>query len=432
MKWTKDNPPSVARRWKSEELDAGIEAGNAVFDMTKSEETATFACMLAAGKAKAAKMRAGIVSGGFEALADAVTALDEIGVDANYDGIVIPNDVRKDFAGSIDFEAFAPGTWNGMSFERADIEEIAKNFSTLLPYHKVPLKFGHNEEQPFTDGQPALGWVSKAWVDDKGKLMLRAEKVPDVVKRAIKDGLYRKVSIELDLGVEHKGKKYRYVLSGVALLGADLPAVNTLADLDHYIDKPALAASRRSVFSAIEGRNTKESDMDEKQIQSMIDKAVKPVSDLNAELQTKLKESQEQVAKLTREKEEGEKAQKTEKLKAARDSINAKLEAAVKQNLIQPSQREYFINNMGVNDDARVTSLDVDGYIANLSGGKKVNLSKDMGTQKTDQRVHEDAGQELDRLAKEEQSKAEIPYQVAFNRVLDRNPELGREWLGAA
>lgn len=437
MKWTKENPPSVTKGWKPHEQAKGIAAANAVLELSGDEDVATFACLLAAGKDKAAKMRAGIIRTGFERLADAAHAMTELGIAFAYDGIIIPNDARKEFRNTIDFEAFAPGTWNGMSFSRADIEEIAANFKALDPYHKVPLKFGHNEIQPFTDGQPALGWVVKAWVDENGKLMLRAADVPDIVKRAIETKLYRKVSVELDLGVEHKGKTYRYVLSGVALLGADIPAVSTLADLAHYLDdKPALAASRRTVFSAIQGRNEpEESEMDEKQIQAMIDKAVKPLADQNVELSAKLKESQEQVAKMTREKEEADKAQKAEKVKLARESINQKLEAGVKQSLITPAQREYFIANMGVNDDARVIGLDVDAYIASASGGKKVDLSKDTGKGGTnkDQRVHEDPRLEVERLAKVEVEKEpKISFSQAVRRVLSKNTDLANEYITPA
>lgn len=133
------------------------------------------------------------------------------------------------------FEVFAPGTWNGLTFTRADLDDIARNFVALNPYHKVPLKLGHNTKQPLTDGQPALGWVSNVYVGTGDKLFAVAMDVPTVVMNAIKSKLYRKVSIELDIDVQHKGKFYRYVLSGVALLGAEIPAVNVLADLDKYL-----------------------------------------------------------------------------------------------------------------------------------------------------------------------------------------------------
>lgn len=436
MRWTVSKPPSVCNGWKPDEIEKGVAAANAVFAHTDSEGVALFSCLIAAGKGKTAKLRASVVTDGFDAMTQALEALQELDIEFQYDGIVIPSSARQEFRNAIDFEAFAPGTWNGLQFERRDVEEIARNFTTLHAYHKVPLKLGHNDEQPFTDGQPALGWVTKAWVDGEGKLMLRAEKVPDLVKRAINEGLYRKVSVELDIDVEHKGKFYRYVLSGVALLGADLPAVNTLADLDHYIgDKSsALAASRKSAFTAISGRKEDEViQVDEKKIQEMVDKAVKPLADQNATLSTQLTEANDKIAKLTRERDDNTKAQQGEKVKAARAGITTKLEAAVKQQLIQPHQREYFINNMGVNDDAKVLTVDVDAFISSMSGGKKVDMTREeaKGSDRGTQRVFEDVGQELDRLAEEDlANNPKSTYQAAFNRALAANPELGQEWLG--
>jgi hypothetical protein len=351
---------------------------------------------------------------------------------SHYDGIVIPNEARKEFRNTIDFEAFAPGEWNGLKFDRTDIEEIAKNFSALLPYHKVPLKFGHNDDQPFTDGQPALGWVIKAWVSDTGKLMLRAEKVPDVVKRAIGSGLYRKVSVELDIGVEHKGKYYRYVLSGVALLGADLPAVNSLADLDHYIDKPTLVASKRGSFSAISGQKEKESfTMDEatkKAIGEAVQAAVAPLTENLTKAQAEIKRLSDDNLKLTRERDDADKKAQGEKVKAARDTVNAKLEAAVKQSVILPAQREYFIAQ-GVNDDIKVLTLDVDAYITNVSGGKKFDFAKDTAKEKTGERVHEDPALEVSRLMHIEMGKDKsLDASKARMRVLKANPALANEY----
>lgn len=341
---------------------------------------------------------------------------------------------------TIDFEAFAVGKWNGMTFDRAAIDEIAANFTALEEVHKVPLKFGHNNEQPMTDGYPALGWVTKAWVNDDGKLMLRAERVPDVVKKAIEQKLYRKVSVELDIDVEHKGKKYRYVLSGVALLGADLPAVNTLADLDKYLGKPALAASRRSTFSAIEGRVTKEEfTMDEKAIQAMIDKAVAPLAGQVKDLSTENERLKSENAEFKRKAEESDRAGKAEKVRMAREKLVDILERAVKQSVISPGQRELFRKNFGVDDDARVTSINVEDFTTMISGGKKIDMStgddkaKGGGTVTVD-RVFENPDEEINRRVNMAlaSSGGKLTYSAALGMVLEADPKLGAEYIGQA
>lgn len=138
----------------------------------------------------------------------------------------------------LDVEIFAVGRWNGMEFTAEDLMDFANSFHNLKEVHKVPLKMGHNGEQPFTDGQPALGWVDDMWFSkDIGKLVAKFIDMPKIVYDAMKAKLYKHVSIEADFGVEHNGNFYNNVLSGVALLGADIPAVNTLQDLQAFMSK---------------------------------------------------------------------------------------------------------------------------------------------------------------------------------------------------
>jgi len=155
-------------------------------------------------------------------------------------------------------EIFAIGQWNGMDFEKEDLNMMAAAFNSLKDVHKVPLKFGHNDEQPFTDGQPALGWVDEVWVHGT-KLMAKFIDIPEVVFTAMQNKLYKHVSVELDMGVEHKGNYYSWVLSGVALLGAEIPAVNTLADLTNFMSKDEkLPFKKRVVFTATYIKTKKE------------------------------------------------------------------------------------------------------------------------------------------------------------------------------
>lgn len=385
------------------------------------EDTAIFAAHLRIGRDKLAEARADAIVGGKEKLAYAKQLME---------GSTIT------FTNTIDFEAFAPGTWNGMQFKRADVEEIAQNFKALAPYHKVPLKIGHNTDQPLTDGQPALGWVQKAWVDDTGKLMLRASDVPDVVKKAITSKLYRKVSIELDIDVEHKGKKYNYVLSAVALLGADLPAVNTLADLDHYVGQSVLAASRRSAFSAVQGNLTKEDkQMDKAEIEALIANAIKPVAAQTATLTAENERLKAENAKFAREKEETEARAKAATIKLARDNLTNMLEAAVRQQIITPGQREVFTKNFGVNDDDRVTKIDPKDFATMISGGKQLNLStstaKEGQEQSKSSRKFNNVDDEINYRVNAEITKsgAHMDYARGLHIVLQADPELAHEYI---
>lgn len=131
-------------------------------------------------------------------------------------------------------EIFAQGFWNGTEITAEHLAQMAKNFLTLGQKIRVPLKFGHNKEQPITDGQPALGWVINVRTQDK-KLLADFEDVPETVFQAIKLGRYDRVSAEVLFGVEIDNKDVGAVLVGVALLGADLPAITDLEGLSQLV-----------------------------------------------------------------------------------------------------------------------------------------------------------------------------------------------------
>lgn len=137
---------------------------------------------------------------------------------------------------TLEAEIFAAGNWNAQEYSVADLENIAANFRKYQARIKPPLKLGHRRDDP--RGQPALGWVKDLYVRGR-KLVARFTEVPAIVYQAIQKGLYRRVSSELwqdDDGL---------ILKAVALLGADLPAVDTLADLTVYFDEdPELSLSQ--------------------------------------------------------------------------------------------------------------------------------------------------------------------------------------------
>jgi hypothetical protein len=131
-----------------------------------------------------------------------------------------------------DVEVFEVGTWNHMKFSETDIDDIVKNTNDLISKkkHQAPIKLGHTKNQILAqqDGQPALGWLHN--FRKKGtKLIADFKNVPDIVMEAIKKKLYIQVSIELN----HIAR-FGWYARGLALLGADLPAVHTLEDLTIY------------------------------------------------------------------------------------------------------------------------------------------------------------------------------------------------------
>ena len=283
---------------------------------------------------------------------------------------------------------FAEGVWNGAKYGTEHMQSMVKSFSELYKIHKVPLKFGHNPEQKITDGLPALGWVDRVYMSEDNKVLLADfTDVPDLVARAIKARRYRKLSIEMDMGVEHKGKKFMSVLSGVALLGADIPAINTLDDLEQYIPKEEFTSDSLAVFTIdepnFEPKQEESYDMDD--LKEMKDELAKFSAKLddqskeNAELRDENKTLKANFSALEAEKKAKEDEAQAATVKAARESITAMFDTAVKAELITPAMRTAFFSVLRVDDDESVVKISADDVKALLPEGGKALFTADTG-----------------------------------------------------
>lgn len=149
---------------------------------------------------------------------------------------------------------FAAGTHNGRAFTTDHLDSIVESFVALGLKGKIPLKFGHadDDEQPYREGLPALGWVTRV-ARDGDRLVADLDDIPEAVAEAIKAGRYKFTSVEILADVtDTGGERWPYVLDAVALLGADRPAVSTVSDLRALAAaraRPALAFGRRITFS---------------------------------------------------------------------------------------------------------------------------------------------------------------------------------------
>jgi hypothetical protein len=140
-------------------------------------------------------------------------------------------------------EIFKVGKWRDaygreVNVDNAMVDQIVENFASLnsIPGFNVPIKLGHNDNV----GEPAYGWVSDVRNID-GVLTADFADMDPAIVDAVKKRRYNTVSIELRPKVEFQGKTFPNVLSGVALLGAEWPAVKGL--------KP-LSASKFAMFAA--------------------------------------------------------------------------------------------------------------------------------------------------------------------------------------
>jgi len=332
----------------------------------------------------------------------------------------------------INVEIFAAGVWNNLSFSEADLKDMVINFDKLKDVQQVPLKFGHNDEQPMTDGQPAFGWVDKVWLVGT-KLMAKFTDVPDIVAKAFAKKLYRNVSVELLFDVEYKGNKFINVLDAVALLGADAPAVNVLADLNSYMSRNSLEADRHACFSSVKGNRFKKEDPDMdkvEELQKQVDGLTKERDDAIGKAATFKVEND----KLVKEADDKKKADFAVEAEKKRAKVKEVFEAAVKAQNILPAQREAQFKLLGVDDDDLVMKIDLEVVTAAFGVEAAANFSKEKGKQNTSEseRTHEDAGDELTGRAKVAMTaNKDLTFGEAFEAELVKDEDLAKEYHAA-
>ncbi len=340
---------------------------------------------------------------------------------------------KEPVAYEVEAEIFGIGMWNGMDFGVNDLMQIANAFHSLSEFHSVPLKFGHNEDQPFTDGQPALGWVTDVFVSED-KLKARFSDVPKIVADAINNGLYKKVSIELDMGVEHMGQQFPLVLSGVALLGADIPAVNTLEDLSVLMSKKQTLSrgSSRKTFTAVS--NQEDITVTPEEIAAMQAK----IKALEAQGNDHAAEQVKFAAEKATFKAESE-AREAQALKDAdvkmKKDFEARLEVLVKDNRMKPAQREAFMKEFDDKDIAgSVTKLNfavaqIEDIKVNVHQ-KEQGMSDDEARKKAEEEGNKLPGEVLlSRVSEMRQKTPSLDFQTAKRMVFQADKDLARKYI---
>lgn len=144
-------------------------------------------------------------------------------------------------------EVFDTGTNNGIRFEDDDLDEMVRGFDEQSQAGKLAAKIGHTTD----DTAPAMGWIQRLYRRGS-KLVADLGQVSEEVIEQIKDGRWRHVSIELLKDVTTRdGKNYRWLLDGLAILGAARPAVESLAGLHTLFQRstPGVRFAERLAFS---------------------------------------------------------------------------------------------------------------------------------------------------------------------------------------
>ena len=144
-------------------------------------------------------------------------------------------------------QVFQTGRWNNDVYTEADLDAMVASFGQVgfVP----PLKLGHDASQPLakSDGMPAIGWVYNLRRVGT-KLLCDIRQMPKKVYDAVKRKNYDRVSAEVYWDYDLNGKVYPRVLKALSLLGAEIPAVTSLAALEALYDASGKEFKRYDMF----------------------------------------------------------------------------------------------------------------------------------------------------------------------------------------
>lgn len=203
-------------------------------------------------------------------------------------------------------EIFRAGTWNGDKYTVVDLDAMVDAFGKVG--FTPAVKLGHEAES----GERAWGWIDN--IKRIGEsLFADLRDITNDVYLIIKEHGFDRVSSEIIWDFERNGEVFRRVLSAVALLGSEVPAVNLLPLRDATLNTvPDDSYARKFVYTM----KLEEVDM------SKVDDLTLEVSKLTEDLAAAKKTQTEAEAKLA-EAEGDKKAVKeaTEAFEVARNTI---------------------------------------------------------------------------------------------------------------
>jgi len=335
----------------------------------------------------------------------------------------------------LDAEIFDVGVWNGIPITSEMIDQMVNNFSELKPILDVPLKFGHNDKQPaWEDGEPALGWVDKVWKNEEGKLMGHFTDMPQVVYDAIKNKRYKNVSIEALFDVKHMGKKYGTVLTAVALLGVDMPAVNTLASLQTYMTSKNIEFSSHATFSKLTNKFEEEPAMamtpEEQARMDRLEADLKAANDTVTKQAGEIATFKSENATLKAENKAIKDNEEKNKFAAEKESVTKDLDSLVKQKRITPAKRDSLLKEFSADTSEKVKfTIEV----LKESSDNKGFSTKEEGMEHDHDQEQEDSGLTPDdkvavEVSKLQMSNKDLSYSEAVHQVFRANPKLAKEY----
>lgn len=330
-------------------------------------------------------------------------------------------------------EIFAIGEHNGMKFNESDLASMVESFNTLTQKegYRPVLKLGHEDTQKYfgqRKGAPNLGVVEKIWHDGK-KIFANFANVPDAVVDMIRNGRYNAVSIEMFPKLQAEGVTFSNVLTAVALLGAELPAVKGLKDLaaslfDEFEDERITLTFGEVAMPATYSKE---------QLDEIVAAAVAKASDeLKVEFEAKVTELEGEVASAKEAKETAETALREFEADAAYKEAEMLVDAAIKEGKLLPKQKDMAMAfamqpaTLKFGDEEKSSSVAFKEFLDSLPA--QVNF-EEQGASESKKKIAASAAEEVDLRARKFADEKKISYMEARKLVLDEDSDLKQRYF---
>lgn len=339
-------------------------------------------------------------------------------------------------------EIFATGRHRGseiVQISENDLNEMVASFNALGHEQgfKPVLKLGHEDVQKFfgqRKGAPNLGFVEKVWKEGN-KLLANFANVPDAVVDLIRQGRYNAVSIEMFPKTQVEGKTFSNVLTAVALLGAELPAVKGLKDLAAtlFTEEPETPDFQGNVETLM--GEDEMATFTQEQLDTFVEAAVAKAKDeVRAEFDAKVAELEGKVTEADKAKETAENALREFEDTTRKNEAEAMVDNAIEEGKLLPKQKDealafaLTLNGTVKFGDTEKSAVDVfKTFIEGLP--KKIDLDEH-GSSESEKETPSNASEEVDFRARKFMSDdKDLSYIDARRKVLDDNPKLKQRYF---
>ena len=341
-------------------------------------------------------------------------------------------------------EIFGMGTWFNNKGKNVitsdDLDGMVTSFEALgsKPGFTPALKLGHSAMQKFfgnSRGAPRLGFVETIWRAGD-KILANFSQVPDELVDLIEKGRYNQVSVEVFPKYEFEGTIHKFLLTAVAVLGAELPAVKGLKDLSEALFKEEEFDKDQTRVSFTQ--KEKSMDYTEKEHQALLTSALlAQKTELESAFAAKSTEFSEQVSAQATEIGELREAQATfeaDKAQFAEEQRMVGLKAVFDQGVLdgkllpkQESSMMAMASGLAKFEEAGRTEVQLfEDFVKDLP--KSVDFSEKTEGDGADD-VDMSAGEQLHaKTTKTMAEDAKLTYADARERVLSADPDLKKRY----